>query len=218
MSTKPSRSQHLKLEPPNGATLTPPSSMVASRVVDVARIAFDHARRAGRSRADSADVSQEMVLKFLPLLEADSEFLRDERVRTAYTQEAVTNWFKDQWRRGRLHEKREEWIAALIELFRSDGFEAPTPDELLEEEDAAIALRNERLRRVYEAIDALPREMQRVFRDRHVNRMSIAAVAKKYRKSEGTVKQQTYRALVAIRDALGVPARAPARKKPELIS
>src|ERR1051326_6761656 len=98
MSTKPSRSDHLKLVPPAGTPLMPLSAEAQERVEHVERIAFDHARRARRSLEDSADAAHDIVLRFLPQFHADPDFLSDEGQRIAYTQEAVTNWFKDGWR------------------------------------------------------------------------------------------------------------------------
>jgi DNA-directed RNA polymerase specialized sigma24 family protein len=66
--------------------------------------------------------------------------------------------------------------------------------------------------------------MREVFQDRHELGLSVAETARKRRRSQGTIKQQTHRAVAAIREALGVTAANPRQKnaiavstRPELV-
>ena len=219
MSTKPNRSTHLMLEESNSL---PPfettASLVAERILHVLRIAFDHAYRVRRSTELANEVSQAIAAKFLPLFQANPEFLSSEQDRIDYTRATVSHWFLDKWDHEGVEEHYEGRVGAELEMDRNNEADAPTVEDQIALYAAEAAERAELLALVRAIVARLPRAMREVFEDRFEAGLSVAETAKKRRRKQGTIKQQSHRVLVAIREALGVTAVNPGQKKGNAVS
>src|ERR1051325_2014265 len=167
MSTKPSRPDHLKLEPPATPKFEVTASLVAKRHLETRQIAFDHAINAGKSEADAADAAQQVYLLFDKRFRRNPDFLRDDEKRIAYTRKTVANLFKKQRKRERRFLENQGWIGALMEIHRDNGVEVST-EELIAEDEAAEAREARRLAWIRERMKTLPPVYQKAFEDRHI--------------------------------------------------
>jgi DNA-directed RNA polymerase specialized sigma24 family protein len=218
MSTKPSKSTHLMLEESDVPPFETTSSLVAKRILHVREIAFDHAFRVRRSTQLANEASQAITAKFLPLFKSNPEFLVGEKDRIDYTRATVSHWFLDRWDHEGVEEHYEGQVGAELEMDRNNEADAPTVEEQVALYGAEAAQRAELLARVRAIVGRLPRAMREVFEDRFESGLSVAETAKKRRRKEGTIKQQSHRVLAAIREAFGVTAVNPRQKKGNAVS